>query len=186
MHREECHTCDYDKHCDDLQRSVAHLEMEKEQLEQKQQFAEDTIPQLVILENMPKITPESAKRETGVKPGTRSDINIGLLNRKKGVTVEKAAEMILERYGPQGENLLPPEFDEYRIRTEIIDILKMGKRNYREQFLTPVDEIENEIEETTEQFEAECVGDIPEVDLEHVKVLKLKAKALKIKYKYAA
>ena len=62
----------------------------------------------------------------------------------------------------------------------------MGKRNYRDQFITPVDEIEREIEETTEQFEQECVGDIPDVDLEHLRVLKLKAKALKIKYKYAA
>jgi hypothetical protein len=185
MHQEDCHTCDYDQHCDDLQRTVAHLEMEKDQVEQTQQFAEDVIPQLVILENLPKITPASAKRETGAKTGTKSDINIGLLN-KRGVTVEKAAEQIAERYGPDGENLLTPEFDEYRIRGEVIDILKMGKRNYRDQFLTPVDEIENEIEETTEQFEAECVGDIPTIDLEHLRILKLKAKAIKLKFKFAA
>lgn len=185
MIAEDCHTCDYDQHCDNLQREAAHLEMEKEQLQITQQFAEDTIPELVILENLPKITPASAKRETGAKPGTRGDINIGLLN-KRGVSVEKAAEQILERYGPDGENLLPPEFDDYRIRGEIIDILKMGKRNYRAQFITPVEEIEDQIKETTQQFEEECVGDIPEVDLEHFRILKLRAKAIKLKFKFAA
>lgn len=185
MYQEDCHTCDYDQHCDDLQRTAAHLEMEKTHLQEAQEHAEDTVPQLVILENLPKITPASARRETGAKPGTRGDINIGLLN-KRGVTVERAAEDIVERYGPDGEDLLPPEFDDYRVRGEIIDILKMGKRNYRAQFLTPVDELEEKIDETKEQYQAECVGDVPEVDLTVISMLKLRAKAIKLKYKYAA
>ena len=185
MQQETCHTCDYDQHCDDIQRTVAHLEQEKDMLQIGQEFAEDTIPELVILENLPKITPASAKRETGAKVGTKGDINISLVN-KRGVTVEKAAEQIYEKYGPDGERLLPPEFDEYRIRTEIIDILKMGLRNYRAQFLTPIDELQQEIEEKEQQFKTECVGDLPEVDLQHFTYLKLKAKALKLKYKYAA
>lgn len=185
MIEETCHTCDYDQNCDDIKRDVAELEREKDTLEITQQYAEDTIPELIILESLPKITPASAKRETGAKVGTRGDINIGLVS-KRGVTVEKAAEQIYEKYGPEGERILAADFDEYRIRTEIIDILKMGVRNYRAQFLTPIDELQNEIEETQEQFKAECVGDIPEVDLQHFNYLKLKAKALKLKYKYAA
>lgn len=185
MTNDTCHTCDYDQHCDDIRHTVAELEQEKDMLEITQQYAEDTIPELVILENLPKITPASAKRETGAKVGTRGDINIGLLS-KRGVTVEKAAEILLEKYGRDGERILPPEFDEYRIRTEIIEILKMGVRNYRAQYLTPITEIEQEIEEEETRFKQECVGDIPEVDLQHFNYLKLKALALKLKYKYAA
>lgn len=183
MIEETCHTCDYDQHCDDVKRDVAELEREKDTLEITQEYAEDVVPQIIILENLPKITPASAKRETGAKVGTRGDINIGLVN-KRGVTVEKAAEQIHEKFGPDGEATLPPEFDEYRIRTEIIDILKMGVRNYRAQFLTPIDELSHEIEEKKQQFAQECVGDIPEVELEHFNILKLRAKALKLKYKY--
>jgi hypothetical protein len=185
MQASTCHTCDYDQHCDDIQRTVAHLEQEKDMLQISQQFAEDNIPELVILENLPKITPASAKRETGAKVGTRGDININLVN-KRGVTVEKAAEIIFEKYGPDGERLLPPEFDEYRIRTEIIDILKMGVRNYRAQFLTPIDELQADIEEKQEQYKAECVGDLPNIDLTEYQHAKALAIAMAIKYKYAA
>ena len=62
----------------------------------------------------------------------------------------------------------------------------MGVRNYRAQYLTPITEIEQEIEEEETRFKQECVGDIPEVDLQHFNYLKLKALALKLKYKYAA
>jgi hypothetical protein len=62
----------------------------------------------------------------------------------------------------------------------------MGVRNYRAQFLTPIDELKQDIDEKQEQFKAECVGETPEIDLQHFNYLKLKVKALKLKYKYAA
>jgi hypothetical protein len=98
-----CHTCDYDEHCDDIRHTVAELEQEKDMLEITQQYAEDTIPELVILENLPKITPTSAKRETGAKVGTRGDINIGLVS-KRGVTVEKAADRFCSKNTDPMEN----------------------------------------------------------------------------------
>lgn len=185
MSQETCHTCDYDQHCDEIKRDVAYLQMEVQHMEQFYENDAADVSELVILENMPKITPASARRETGVKPGTKADINIGMLN-KRGVTVERAAEDIHMRYGPDGENLLAPEFDEQRIREELIEILKMGRKKYKEQFIGPIAEKQLDIEEKTNQFEQECVGDVPEVDLtqyEHARALAL---ALTLKYKYAA
>jgi hypothetical protein len=185
MKQEECHSCEIDAHCDDIQHTIAELEREKEMLRETQQDATDSVPQLIILENLPKITPASAKRETGAKVGTRGDINIGMVD-KRGYTVEKAAERLLELYGPNAEGILPPEFDEYRIRTEIIDILKMGRANYRAQFITPIGELEREIEDKEEQLQDECLGQLPEVDLEEYQRARALAVAMIIKYKYAA
>ena len=185
MHTETCHTCDKDEHCDSLKLDVAELEREKDMLEIAQQFAEDNVPELVILERMPKITPASAKRETGGKVGTRGDININLVS-KRGVSVERAAEEIYERYGPEAENLLSSEFDEARIREEIIEILKVGKVKYRAQILTDVGQIEHEIDEKLEQFKDECIGDTPTFDLDAYQHAKALAVAMAMKYKYAA
>ena len=185
MHTETCHTCDIDEHCDSLKLDVAELEREKDMLEIAQQFAEDNVPELVILERMPKITPASAKRETGGKVGTRGDININLVS-KRGVSVERAAEEIYERYGPEAENLLSSEFDEARIREEIIEILKVGKVKYRAQILTDVGQIEHEIDEKLEQFKDECIGDAPTFDLDAYQHAKALAVAMAMKYKYAA
>jgi len=185
MHTETCHTCNQVDHCDSLKLDVAELEREKDMLEISQQFAEDNVPELIVLERMPKITPASAKRETGGKVGTRGDININLVS-KRGVSVERAAEDIFESYGPDGENLLAPDFDVQRIREEIIEILKVGKVKYRAQILTDVGLIEHEIDEKLEQFKDECIGDTPAFDLDAYQHAKALAVAMAMKYKYAA
>ena len=63
---------------------------------------------------------------------------------------------------------------------------KVMLEEYRDQFVTPVDEIEQEIQETTEQFEQECVGDVPDVDLYEYEHAKAIAIAMAMKYNYAA
>lgn len=175
-----------DSHCDGLKRNSAELEREIETLQLSQEYAEEIIPELVVLDNLPKILPASAKKETGGKAGTKSDINISLLNKKTGVSVDRAAEMIVESYGPEGEGLLPGYFDWFQVRNEVINILKMGKRNYRAQFITPVQEVKLELKEANETYKNECVGEVPTIDLSNLSFVAAKARALKIKYKYAA
>lgn len=182
---EDCPTCDYDKTCDGLKRSVAELEREKEDIETSQQYAEDNIPQILIVDAMPKITPASAKRETRLKLGTKKDINISLLDSRLGVSVARAAEDIVEYYGPEGEGTLPPEWGEQEVRNEIIDILQIGKRKYREKYLDNLAEINEEIKEAKEEYKETCIGDTPEVDLTLLQYAQAIAIAMKMKYKYA-
>lgn len=186
MSAETCHTCEYDEHCDNIKRTVAELEQERDLLALTHETASEDLSELIILENMPLITPASAKRETGGRIGTRGDVHISLLSKKRGITVEKAAETIYQKYGPEGEGLLQPEFDEGRIRNEIIDILQMGKANYRAQFISPVAEKELDIVEKQQQFVEECVGDVPQFDLTEYEMAKALALAITMKYKYAA
>lgn len=76
---------------------------------------------------MPKITPESAKKETGLKTGAKQDINPALLS-KKGVTVSRAAEELA--VAMKDEYLVEASADE--IRDHIIEILQVGKNKFLE------------------------------------------------------
>ena len=96
------------------------LYQQLETLETQAEVAED-IPQVIIAENLPKITPESARKETGGKVGVRQDINPKRLS-KKGVTIQRAAEDILMEYGPEGNNTL--KMSEQEIRDEIITLIQ--------------------------------------------------------------
>ena len=86
---------------------------------------------IIIAEHMNKITPESARRETGVKIGTGKDINPNLLSNT-GFTVEKAAEYLQMDFF-NGETY--PELDVQEIRDYIIEILQEGKNNFIESYL---------------------------------------------------
>jgi predicted NAD-dependent protein-ADP-ribosyltransferase YbiA (DUF1768 family) len=96
----------------------------------------NSIP-IIIAEHMNKITPESARRETGVKIGTGKDINPNLLSNT-GFTVEKAAEYLQMDFF-NGETY--PEVDEQEIRNYIIEILQEGKNNFIESYLPFQDRI---------------------------------------------
>ena len=163
-------------HCDDLEQDIAHLE--REQAEKIDHLNED-VPDLIILENMPLITPVSAEVETGGKVGTKGDISIGLTSRTKGVTVEHAAESLKAQFGTR----LPSENE---IRDTVIEILKTGKVNYRQSILGDEKELTDRIKDKTEQIEAECINDNlpPNIDLSALAIAKAKAVALKLKYKY--
>jgi hypothetical protein len=105
---------------------------EKIQMEEMMAEAQtdETIPELKVLRYMPKILPASAKAETGVKTGTKSDISISMLS-KKGVTVQQAAHNVMEHFQSEGDYNL----NEEEIRDIIIDILVSGSKSaYEAQF----------------------------------------------------
>ena len=91
---------------------------------------ENSIP-VLIATNLPKIKPESARRETGVAVGTSKDINPGLLSNN-GVSVERAAEMINESLFYEESGF--PEIDMQDIRSYIIDILQTGVKNFVDDY----------------------------------------------------
>ena len=104
----------------ELDREEAELMQELEQLEIEQETAED-IPEIIIASNLPKITPESVKKETGGKVGTNQDVNPTLLS-KDGVSIEAAAEQILGNFGV--ENGGPLNLDVQEVRNTIIEIIQ--------------------------------------------------------------
>lgn len=114
-----------------LEEQLNLLNNELAELEAQQEEAFEDNPYLLIAMNLPKIKPESARKETGVKVGTSRDINPSLLS-KDGYTVTAAAHYIKEFafYEESGRQLL----DEQEIRNEIVQILQIGKENYMRDY----------------------------------------------------
>ena len=98
------------------ERDLERLTAEKESLESNITY--------ITLQGIPKITPESAKKETGAGIGMSKDINISWLN-KNGVSVEKAAEQIVQDNESYG-------LDVQDIRNEIIELLTLRKSDVME------------------------------------------------------
>ena len=137
-----------------IQDRILELQYQLTQLEaNKDDMYASSIPVLTAV-NMPKITPESAKRETGVKIGTDKDINIGLIDTN-GKTVEAAAEYLMET--EFYEELGFPNVDMQDIRDYIIDILQMGKKNFIDQYTneSQIESIKGEIAELKNQANQE-------------------------------
>ena len=111
-----------------IEESLEFLHEKLDQLKMQSELNDDPYsnPYLYIADNLPRITPESARKETGVNVGSKQDINPSLLS-KNGVSVQKAAELIAANSRTEGLDL-----DESFIRDEIIEILKQGKNNYKE------------------------------------------------------
>jgi hypothetical protein len=99
-----------------------------EELESTQDDVNNSNLETIVLNNLPKITPESARKETGVGTGNKKDISTSMLS-KSGMTVEQAAHAIWEdHFG------IDSEIDTQDIRNVIIDILSAGsKANYSSQ-----------------------------------------------------
>jgi hypothetical protein len=114
-----------------LEEQLNLLNIELADLEAQQEEAFENDPYLLIAMNLPKIKPESAYKETGVKIGVGRDINPSLLSND-GYTVQKAAHYIREFafYEESGR----PRMDEQDIRNEIIEILQVGKANYMRNY----------------------------------------------------
>jgi hypothetical protein len=125
---------------------IAILEQElKDALEEQAILEEFSVP-VIIAKNMPKITPESAKKETGGITGINRDISISLLSND-GMTVQQAAHYINE--GEFYEEAGRPPTDGQEIRQYIIDILLKGKAKFLEEHLNyeRIERLKNEIAE---------------------------------------
>jgi hypothetical protein len=134
----------------ELKDKITILEAELANLEQtKQEMLDRSVP-VLIATNLPKIKPESARRETGVAVGTSKDINPGLLSNN-GVSVERAAEMLSESLFYEGSGF--PEIDVQEIRDYIIDILQTGVKNYVDEFTeqNKIDNLKSEIAQLKEE-----------------------------------
>jgi len=115
------------------------LENELKELENLKKYILIGTPEVLIAINLPKITPDSATKETGGKIGVNKDINPNLIS-KDGVSVERAAEDINNDY---------PDMDIQTIRNYIIDILQTGVVNFVNSYTNQnrIDSIKNEIAE---------------------------------------
>ena len=123
------------------------------------------MPEMIVANNFNKISPESAKRETSLNTGNKSDISTSLLS-SRGVSVEKAAENIWD------DNFADnPVVDVQDVRNIIIDILSSGSiKNYKESILE-----NSTIKELKEQYNA--VQEKIKADKEARKETKEKLKA---------
>lgn len=89
-----------------------------------------------IANNMPKITPESFKRETGLSNSEQRDL-VGVIAGadKGGMSIEQAAEVVLENYGDELRGL-GFNGDVQDVRDMIINILSSGNpRSYAKKGL---------------------------------------------------
>jgi len=111
----------------------------------------DTMPEMIVANNFNKISPESARRETGANTGNKADISTSLLSNN-GVSVEKAAENIWD------DNFADnPVVDAQDVRNIIIDILSSGSiKNYKESILenSTIKELKQQYNAVQEQIKA--------------------------------
>jgi len=89
----------------------------------------DFIPEVIIAQNLPKITSKSAKAETGGRTGANKDIAIGLINDTDGKTVNEAAHEIWQDHF-QEDGIYDTEY----VRDKIIDILLKGKPDFLNEY----------------------------------------------------
>ena len=85
----------------------------------------------------------------------KKDISPSLVS-KNGVSVERAAEDIVERYGKDGDGILSQ--DEFWVKDEIIQILLSGKANYKKGILADIKELQLKVLELEKELKASCLG----------------------------
>jgi hypothetical protein len=103
---------------------IAKLSQELSALEESKEAVMET-PNYIIATNIPKITPESAQKETGGKVGIGKDIGGGILSKEEGITIQEAAHRIWEDFFFED-----PRYTTQDIRDVIIDVLMTGKKAY--------------------------------------------------------
>lgn len=110
-----------------LELDIISVTRQIKELESAQDDLNATNIETIVLTNLPKITPESARKETGVRTGNKQDISTSMLS-KDGISVEAAADLIWNRY------FTDTETNTQDVRNIIIDILSSGsKANYSSQ-----------------------------------------------------
>ncbi len=128
-----------------LQQDLGILQAELKNYQELQEEAYQNNNNITVALAMPKITPSSAMKETGVKAGVGKDINSALLSTT-GVSVSQAAHQIMESEFYEEAGRAP--IDEQEIRDMIIDILQMGKQNYINEY-----NYQNDINSTLAQIQ---------------------------------
>lgn len=112
-----------------LEDEVTRLKNEIDNMQFIQEQMSDTTTEMIIANNLPRILPESAQKESGANTGNKSDISTSLLS-KSGVTVDQAANDIWE-----SEFGIDSNVDTQDVRNIIIDILTSGSvSNYKKSF----------------------------------------------------
>jgi hypothetical protein len=137
-----------------LQFEINDLTQRIAELEYIQKDLDVTNTETIVLDSLPKITPISAKKETGAKVGTKLDISPSLLSGN-GVTVDQAAHNIWEsNFG------IDSDVTTGDIRDIIIDILSSGsKGNYKSQIGTSseVAQLKDQLKNLKDQLPKEKV-----------------------------
>ena len=121
---------------------------------------DESIFELKVLRYMPKITPESARAETGVKTGTKSDIHISLIS-KKGVSVDRAAEDVWTQIKGDLAGTTNEDMDDFvsldDVKNTIIDILVSGSKSaYEAQYKgtsAELRQLKRELKELEEKYD---------------------------------
>lgn len=106
----------------------AEKEILKEFSQLKNENVENTTEK-IIFDNLPLITPASAKKETGLKTGAKVDINPVWLS-VKGVSVPQAAHNIWNKYFSESN------ITDQDVKNIIITILTLGKKEFQRQYIT--------------------------------------------------
>lgn len=110
-----------------LQQELEILRKQLNELREQEKEVNEFSPPLIVANNLPKITLESAEKETGGKVGLGDqDINYSLTS-KTGISVERAAEQISENI-LNGVDYVKVEYSD--VFNYIVDILFMGKGNF--------------------------------------------------------
>jgi hypothetical protein len=114
-----------------LQFEINDLVQRIEELGYVQQDLDVSNIETIVLNNLPKITPVSARKETGMKTGDKKDVKYTLLSGS-GVSVDQAANDIWEsNFG------IDSDITTQEVRNIIIDILSSGSKvNYKSQIGT--------------------------------------------------
>lgn len=121
----------------------------------------------IVLTNLPKITPDSAKRETGAKTGINKDISLSLLSNT-GLSVDDATHAIWENHFGIDSNITTSE-----IRNVIIDILNAGsKANYESQLggSERIQRLKSELQSKQEQLENLTRAKDEVIDIDHMHI----------------
>jgi hypothetical protein len=116
---------------ENLQFEINNLIQRIAELQEVQKELNTNNLETIVLNNLPLITPDSARKETGMKTGTKADIKYTLLSGS-GVTVDRAAHNIWQNNFGIDSNVTTQD-----IRDIIIDILSSGsKANYAAEINT--------------------------------------------------
>ena len=132
---------------DTIDEDLAYLYQDKELAEIAIEAGED-IFEMIVFKNMPKISPESAEKETGAKVGRSKDIS-NFYIKTDGVTVEEASEEVWADLDEDLQN----QYSDYDIRNIIIEILTTPPKEFKEKF-SPKGKL-NDINRKIKDLEAE-------------------------------
>jgi hypothetical protein len=145
-----------------LLKEIAELERQIEVIIETSEARSESSPEVIVANNIPKITPESARKETGGKTGNGKDIPTSMLSAR-GVTVDQAAHDIWENeFGLEGS------LDTSEIKEIIIEVLKSGSvRNFKNKYngVTELKELRSSLKEKNKQLKDALKGNPNQIDM---------------------